>query len=276
MRLRLAAAFFFVRSAFLVVFVSTIAYGQPIQAPYERVLVPIAIQTPIPGAHGSQWAAELVVRNESDEALVISPTPYAGTIATFAPYAPHSTFGYGFDRSSNGGEFLYIGSPGIGKVTFNLRIHDISRDASTFGTTIPVVREKNVYTSTLQLINIPASGDFRSALRIYDFDSNTKVPRVVRLRIYDMCGTGPIDRDCSNTPLVDTTLPLPNGGEASYTNPDHPGFAMIGDLAAAFPQLAGQSRIRIDLDPVTPDLRFWAFVSTTHNETQQVTAVTPN
>ena len=51
---------------------------------------------------------------------------------------------------------------------------------------------------------------------------------------------------------------------------------MIGDLSNAFPQLAGQSRVRIDLDPVTADLRIWAFVSTTHNATQQVTVIAPN
>ena len=257
---------------------AAVAYGQNgVQAPYERVLIPTMIATPVAGAYGSQWATQLVVRNESDDGVAITPTPYGGTIATWAPYAPHSSFQYtDRARNPNAGEFLYIGSPGIGKVTFNLRVHDTSRDSSTFGTTIPVVREKDVYSAKLQLLNIPVSSDFRSALRVYDWDSNTKTPPVVRLRIYDMCGIGPFDRDCTNAPLVDTTLELPNGGEESYTNPDHPGFAMIGDLANAFPQLAGQSRVRIDLDPVTADLRFWAFVSTAHNTTQQVTVVTPN
>jgi hypothetical protein len=164
-------------------------------------------------------------------------------------------------------------------VTFHLRAHDISRDASTFGTSVPVVREKDVYTGRLQLIDIPVGGDFRSALRVYDWDSNTKVPRVVRLRIYEVCLYATPDwylGKCNDEALVDTTLDLPNGGEESYTNPDHPGFAMIGDLAAAFPQLVGPSRVRIDLDPVTSDLRFWAFASTTHNETQQVTVIAPN
>src|SRR5207248_4951239 len=36
-----AAAFFPVRSAFLLFFVSAVAYGQVIQPPYERVLVPV-------------------------------------------------------------------------------------------------------------------------------------------------------------------------------------------------------------------------------------------
>jgi hypothetical protein len=254
---------------------ASLAYGQaPIQAPYERVLIPIVVNGP--GAFGSQWSTTLVVRNESEQPLVISPSPYGGAIAAFEPYHPHSTFRYPLDAVGNRGEFLYIGSPGIGKVTFALHVQDLSRQAETFGTTVPVVRDKDVYTGKLQLIDIPVTSDFRSALRVYDFDSNTKVPPVVRLRIYDMCGAGPFDRDCTDTPLVDTTLPLPNGGEESYTNPDHPGFAMIGDLATAFPQLAPQSRVRIDLDPVTADLRFWAFVSTTHNETQQVTVIAPN
>ena len=261
-------------SLLAVLFVSATAYAQlPIQAPYERVLIPVVVNGP--GAYGSQWSTSLVVRNESETALVILPDPYGGAIATFAPYQPHSTFRYPLDPIGNGGEFLYVGNPGIGRVTFNLRVQDLSRQSETFGTTVPVVREKDIYSGSLQLIDIPVSSDFRSALRVYDWDSNTKVPRAVRLRIYDMCGAGPFDRNCSDTPLVDTELVLPNGGEQSYTNPDHPGFAMIGDLAS-FPQLAGQTRVRVDLDPVTPDLRFWAFVSVTHNSTQQVTVIAPN
>jgi hypothetical protein len=48
------------------------------------------------------------------------------------------------------------------------------------------------------------------------------------------------------------------------------------DLTAAFPQLASAQLLRIVLDPVSADLRFWAFVSVTNNETQHVTVITPN
>jgi hypothetical protein len=265
---------------------------QPTQPPYERVLVPIVFRTPIAGAFASQWKTELVVRNESDVPLVISPTPFAGSITTFAPFKPHSTFVYTFDplNNPNGGKFLYIGSPGSGKVTFNFRAQDISRQASTWGTQVPVVSEKEVATGTMQLLNIPINTDFRNTLRVYDFDSATSTPTQVRVQIFDMCGFGPIDNSdsapCSDTPLIDTTLLLPTGGEDSFVNPDHPGMGMIGDLLSTFPQLAGVAprpgeptgipRVRVVIDPVTAGLRFWGFVSVTNNATQHVTLVTPN
>jgi hypothetical protein len=62
------------RSAFLIFFVTTIALGQNgVQAPYERVLIPLMIATPVPGAYGSQWKTELFIRNESDQGVAILP-----------------------------------------------------------------------------------------------------------------------------------------------------------------------------------------------------------
>jgi len=192
----------------------------------------------------------------------------------------------------NAGTFLYISNTGIGKVTFGLRVQDTSRQSSTWGTSVPVVREKDIYTGKLQLLNIPVNANFRAALRVYDFDTTSPNPRLVRLRIYDMCGIGPFDNTvpfpCTPaTPLVDTTLSLvPAGPNASFSMPTNPATTMIGDLVSNFPQLAalpprpgeetGIPRVRIDIDPITPSLRFWAFASVTHNVTQHVTVITPN
>jgi hypothetical protein len=35
------------------------------------------------------------------------------------------------------------------------------------------------------------------------------------------------------------------------------------------------ARARIEIEPTLPDMRVWAFVSITNNETQHVTLVTP-
>ena len=262
-----------------------------VQAPYERVLVPIIIESPVPGAFGSLWQTTLTVRNESDQAVEITPTPFGGCLEVCQTWAPHTTLQLGTNvRNPNGGTFMYVGSPGLGKVTFNLRVQDLSRQASTWGATIPVVRETSLFTGKLQLLNIPVSSDFRNTLRVYDFDTLNEQVGAVRLRIYDMCGIGPLDNTpqspCSTQPLVDITLELPSGGEELASIPDHPGTAMIGDLVAAFPQLraviprlgdtTGIPRVRIDIDPVTPGLRFWGFLSVTNNATQHVTVVTPN
>jgi hypothetical protein len=259
--------------------------AQPVlQPPYERVLVPVVVAAPTPGAYGSIWQTELVARNESDQGVVISDTPF-GLCGLCPPYASHTTFRIALNAPNpNAGRFLYIGSPGLGNVTFVLRVQDISRKALTWGTAIPVVRDRDVFSGRLQLLDIPIDSRFRAALRVYDFEPPTEATsRVVRLRIYDMCGIGQIDIRCTNTPLVDTSLTLVTSGHQSYP-PETPGTVFIGDLASTFDRLANlppvnlpdsTPRVRVDVDPVTPGLRFWAFVSVTNNETQHVTVISP-
>jgi len=180
--------------------------------------------------------------------------------------------------------FVYVGAAGAGKVTFNLRVQDTSRQAQTWGTTIPVVREKDVYTSTLHLLDVPVDSHFRSALRIYDFDADD-APKQVRVRIYDLCGPffTPIPAECPTAPRVDTFLTLTGGAV-----PQYPSSVMVADILTAFPDLAnvkaiplpfGDSRpaaVRVDIDPISPNLRFWAFVSATNNDTQHVTTILPS
>jgi hypothetical protein len=279
------------RISLVVLFISIVtAVGveaQPtLQPPYERVLVPVVVAAATPGAYGSVWQTELVTRNEADQSVDISDNPF-GLCNQCIPYAPHSTFRIPLYASNpNAGRFLYIGSPGVRNVTFTLRVQDISRQALTWGTTIPVVRDRDVFGGKLQLLDIPIDSRFRAALRVYDFEPPTEAtPRVVRLRIYDMCGIGQIDTRCANTPLVDTSLTLVASGHESYPAfPQSPGTVFIGDLAGTFEQLANlppvnlpdsTPRVRLDVDPVTPSLRFWAFVSVTNNETQHVTVISP-
>src|SRR5205807_3025333 len=147
---------------------------------------------------------------------------------------------------------------------------------------IAVVREKDVRIAQLQLLDVPVDLHFRSALRIYDFDSfGDASPRQVRVRIYDMCGIGPLDKMCSDVPFVDTILTVGSeGGDRATNFPDHPSTRTIGSLVNAFPQLlavpgtqlSGERvrppAVRIAIDPISPGLRFWAFVSATNNETQ--------
>lgn len=278
---------------FLALFAVTQAMAQFPQPPYERVLVPVIIADPLAGAYGSQWITDLVVRNESDEQVTITPIVTNGCVASCQLTPAHTLYRPSLVVANpNAGTFLYIGKPGIGKVTLGLRVQDTSRQLSTWGTSVPVVREKDIYTGKLQLLNIPVNADFRAALRVYDFDTTGSDTQLVRVRIFDMCGIGRFDNTvpfpCTPaTPLVDTTISLvPAGPNGSSSMPAYPATAMIGDLVSNFPQLAalpprpgedtGIPRVRIDIDPITPGLRFWAFISVTHNATQHVTVITPN
>jgi len=261
--------------------------AQHAQVPYERVLVPVL--GTVNGAYGSIWKTEFIGQNESDEAVDVTSCPVCLGIPETPLVPPHSTFVPQVapdSRRSGGGVFVYVGQPGTGKVTFNLRVQDTSRQEQTWGTSIPVVREKDVYTTTLHLLDVPVDPRFRSALRVYDFDTNDGDPKQVRVRVYDLCGAffTPLPVDCpTGAARIDTVLTLTGGA-----GPQYPSTATVGDIVNAFPELGnvqpipqpfGDARpaaVRIDIDPVTPNLRFWAFVSATNNATQHVTAILPS
>jgi len=178
----------------------------------------------------------------------------------------------GLVQNPNGGVFVYVGAPGAGKVIFSLRVRDLSRQALTWGTAIPVIREEQTYTTRLQLLDVPTDARFRVALRVYDFDAPTS--RSVRLRIYDVSQDTPIATLPPQTALVDVVLRLELPVDNLYDA--IPGSAVMTDLIGAFPQLSSARILRVVLDPVSSDLRFWAFASVTNDETQHVTAITPN
>ena len=106
----------------------------------------------------------------------------------------------------------------------------------------------------------------RETLRIYDFDG--PADRVVAVRFF---------KDDASEAAVETQVTLRTFPAAVIdpVYPEVPGYAQIGNFVRAFPELVGASRVRIEILPVTPGLRFWAFVSVTNNETQHVTAVLP-
>jgi hypothetical protein len=253
---------------------TTTAFAQ--QAPYERILVPILILTATPGAFGSLWQTTLIGRNEGDVDATVSDQP-AAPCTLCLPKGPRSTFFLRADvQNPNAGKFFYVSSAAAAAVNLSLRVQDISRQAQTWGTAIPVVRQRDTFTGKLELLDLPVDSRFRIALRVYDFEFPDN--RQVRLRIY------PVQ---SSIAVVDTVLTLAtNLPEANFPYPDNPATAMIGDLVIAYPQIAnigqpgdfdpsGQRRLRMEIDPVTPGTRFWAFASITNDDTQHVTVVAP-
>jgi hypothetical protein len=232
---------------------------------FEKILLPIMTHG-VAGAYGSFWKSDLMAMNHGTRPFLVVPslgicgilcpddrakpgvsyTPV--TIQSWEPFPP---------------VFLFVESGHVDELTVNLRIEDESRQALTWGTEIPVVRERDLFTGRLDLINVPLDARFRQALRVYDFDN--REGRQVRLQIY---GSDP------SVALVDTILSL-TSPPGTLNATVLPGYAQVSPLADAFPQLAGQSRVRLQLTPVTEGLRFWAFVSVTNDETQHVTTITP-
>lgn len=247
---------------------------------FDRVLLPIMTQ-PISGAFGSLWKSEFVAHNPTQAviglALVLRP---GCAVCDYPALYGHEThrpiMQYENGAGDSPGLFFYPELPYGAQVQYNLRIRDLSRQASTWGTEIPVVRARDTFTGPLNLLDIPADDRFRQAIRVYDFDARPSAQ--VLMKVYRIPFSPAIP---TTTPLVETTLTLtepPNNTLYANTVNElkiRPGYAQIGWLLQAFPQITPGEPLRIELTPITPGLRFWAFAAITNNETQHITTITP-
>jgi hypothetical protein len=243
-----------------VIIVSAIPWGTA-SANTERILIPAVALRPIPGALGSQWITEISGRYLGSETLdlfmpvcpVIVPCVYD----TVAP-------GEAFDGSrlptwrSAHGTVLTLWDTQSSDTIISARVRDLSRGLLTWGTELPIVRERQVTGTQITLLNVPHSEHFRMTLRIYDFvrDDNVFIIRAF-----------PLDGD---TPLKEIRVPasflLDDDGE-------HQGVyvAVVSDLQ--LPEGA-PDRLRLTIDTEIAS-QFWAFISVINNDTQHMTVISP-
>jgi hypothetical protein len=234
---------------------------------YEAVLIPISIapDTPIPGANGSRWITELWVRNAASHAVEFFyglpdcvgnctgnvPFPYI-TPATSAAQPGGVT----------DGTLAYVQRGSADTFTMSMRVRDVSRTGENAGTDIPLVREDDFSSTPIELLNVPIDSLSRTGLRVYDTDAKSETTATVRI----MPMTG------DTTPIVTTTMTLTPRDTAQRGFLRLASYAFISDLRTAFPQVP-EGRYRIEVTPVK--FTGWAFASSTNNDTQLVTTVTP-
>lgn len=244
---------------------------QTAESVYERLLLPVYLDEPVAGGQGSLWKTDLWLRNHGTLPVSLAPWPCPADGICLAVFPNTKTLNAGETQHNLNpffrvppaipGRFLYVTKNGAQDVDVNLRISDSSRDTASAGTELPIVREGDWHTSTLHLINVPVDIRFRQTLRIYD---TAQTATKFAVRVYDFP---------SGTELASTTVEVstPETGEFR----DLPPFGQIADLSSLFATNGSRSAVRVEVQPLTAGSRFWAFVSVTNNDTQQVTLVTP-
>lgn len=241
-------------------------------AGYEQVLIPIYIRDVVPGANGTQWKTEFRIRNDGKEPVTLAPWEcpinmacppvFPLTYTLPAGQSLHNPENFAVTYGSNPSRLLYISQPA--QVSMNLRVADASRGTLNGGTEIPIIRPSELLRTTGQLLHVPMNDPkFRVLVRLYDVAYNNS-QFTVRLFHSDVGNDSAV-----HTEVLNATSPYygPFRSEAAYVQLD---FTELLKLRKAWP-----ASVRIEIEPMTPGSRYWAFAAITNNETQLVTLVTP-
>ncbi len=256
--------------------VSSAGRADLVTADFETILLPIAFVGSQPGAYGSVWTSDFWVFADSDATAIFADSTGCNLFPGWPPGKPceqtwtvpphfqnHGDFQGGLPGDPPG-LLLYLGKQSSSSTRFNLRIQDTSRQAETWGTELPVVRETEFRSDRIELLNVPLDDRFRQTLRVYDPDVHDQA--VFRVTFFDMV---------TNVKLVETMINAQTGKTYVRGFPRVPSVAQLSNFRGSIPQLLAADVVRIEIQPVTPGIRIWAFVSVTNNSTQHVTTITP-
>jgi hypothetical protein len=221
-------------------------------------LVPIISERPILGLNGSVWTTELWLHTDVQTRL-----RGCGTLIPPNGCPPHAA---GITERAFDGEVVGFGTALVYDIPagaarglkLSSRLYE-SHGGQPVGVDIPVVREDKYFTSSARFVGVPSSSRTRVALRLYD---PRRVPGLtVRVELLDT----------HDSLIAATVVSLTYQSFGEY---GEPGFAAVFDLAASFPQLLAYDRFDVRVTSLRPRSEYWALVSVTDNESQQVVLVT--
>lgn len=255
------------------------ALSQPALAQVDderRLLVPICITEPIPGAFGSLWEGTFSIYNPTSTVAGIDPCGWPegdGCLLFLDPRTqvqPGATM-LGFpDRylrnavPLNGGGCIVqmTTHTNTAALAFQLRVRDTSRNHLSAGTEIPVVRHSELRRGPIYLLDVPFDDRFRRTLRLYHVELSLTNSVDFLVRVVD--------------PETNRVLSERNVRAERHVpgNLFHPNYAQLDLVKDGF---GAVDRGRVEVIPLglSPNAGVWAFVSVTNNVTQEFTVITP-
>lgn len=251
----------------LIITVPTSASNLPDSA--DIILLPLAFLpgVQVHGAKGTVWQGEVWLQNRNNQrAPLEANTCMEGNCQPAAE--PNSTgILSSLPEASDRGVVFFVVDFESLLLTFSNRVFEVTRHAQPQGLQLPVVHSRDFIVGETSLLGIPTAGA-RAAIRIYD-----PLPlggeHKMTFRIDAISEAGAV---VGTTTMATTFLPYLDG-YGRY----QPSFAAIYDVGAAIPGVTTLSRYHLQVTPLGPTAAdvYWAMVSVTDNDTQQVLIITP-
>ena len=145
-------------------------------------------------------------------------------------------------------------------MSLTMRTREMTRQGSSWGVTIPVIRDTQLFDSSFSLVDVPVDPQFRPSLRLYDIDVSTLPQVLVRVYAYDP------------TPLRSSPDRLLFEFTPSFSR-GYPGMSV--SYLWSIPNPPATGRLRVEVIPLDGRKDYWGFVSVTNNVTQEVTIISP-
>ncbi len=241
---------------------------------YERVLIPIWTYN-LPGAFGSRWVAQLTGVNISAQQVEVKTFPGVNCGFGLCAGDPGYVFAWRLDGSEDftRGRFLYVTQGRADDLQFSLLAFDASRMNASFGSQVPVVRERQFSNRSIVLTNVPLAQGFRIGLRIYGLQ-NRPIPVTIRIERSGLPEYVPSQLILEPYP----NLPPNDDSRPSFASIDVnallPANFMTEPPFSPFPG-PGPAFLSVRVSPVSSQDFIFAFVTITHDETQHFTAIGP-
>ena len=262
---------------------------------YTRLLIPF--HEPVAAVAGV-WNVNWWVHNDGDTPADAFPLAVGGGLPpppgpdgprvlilgnpAIGPHGtPHGTYGDALPAypaapvvpvvTTGTGAFLYAESARLAQLVIGGSLQFNNGPA----TALHAIPETSFAIGTRNILPIPLLTGWRYALRIYALPETAGNPRVT-VRIYDMQALSLHD-DEPLIATIQTSLVMPASRVLPCFEPcDVPGVSFapaslqLFDLARRDPT-AFFSTLRVEIEPQSPDLRWWAVVSATDNVSEAVT-----
>ena len=214
-----------------------------------RVFIPVLVAN-LNGAGGSVWQTDLWATNTSDQPVLyqIAPCSQSADCNGANTLPPQSTLPRGDSSPRPTGRWLPLDPA----VHLESRLRDLSRNASSAGMEVPLVREADFRSDEINLNAIPRDARFRLTLRVYGLDAGGDVT---------------VEQLDANGNLLSTVV-------MTLAPPAVPGL-LNGYAQVALDTPPDTTPIRLRIRPRTSTLRIWALASITNNVTSEVTLVQP-